>query len=93
MCLMIASNPAKAGFSSGTLKSKDILNIPGLWPSTNLEMIHIFIGRINPSLECNSPQRIFSPGYRSPQDLFSGKELCYIKKEEPAKWISTAKKL
>ena len=39
MCLMIASNPAKAGFSSGTLKSQDILNIPALWPSTNLEMI------------------------------------------------------
>jgi hypothetical protein len=39
MCLMIASNPAKAGFSSGTLKSLDILTISALWPSTNLEMI------------------------------------------------------
>jgi len=36
---MIASNPAKAGFSSGTLKSKEILNMPALWLSTNLEMV------------------------------------------------------
>jgi hypothetical protein len=38
---MIASNPAKAGLSSGTLKSQDISNIPALWPSTNLEMTQI----------------------------------------------------
>ena len=42
MCLMIASNPAMAGFPSGTLKSQDILNRPALWPSTNLEMILFF---------------------------------------------------
>jgi len=39
---MIASNPAKAGFSSGTLKSQDVLNIPALWLLTNLEMIQKF---------------------------------------------------
>jgi len=26
-------------FSSGTLRSQNIFNIPALWPSTNLEMI------------------------------------------------------
>jgi hypothetical protein len=45
MRLMIASNPAKAGFSSGPLESQDILNIPALWPSNNLEMI--LISKIN----------------------------------------------
>jgi hypothetical protein len=45
MRLMIASNPAKAGFSSGPLKSQDILNMPVLGPSTDLEMIHILIQR------------------------------------------------
>jgi hypothetical protein len=30
------------GFSSGPLKSQDILCIPALWPSTNLEMIFIY---------------------------------------------------
>jgi hypothetical protein len=29
-------------FSSGPLKSQDILNIPALCPSTNLEMIQIY---------------------------------------------------
>jgi hypothetical protein len=39
---MIASNPAKAGFSSGRLKSQVILERKDLWLSTNLEMIHKF---------------------------------------------------
>jgi len=30
-------------FSSGTLESLGIWNIPVLWPSTNLEMTHIFL--------------------------------------------------
>ena len=30
-------------FPSGTLKSLPILNMPALWPSTNMEMILIFL--------------------------------------------------
>jgi len=37
MRLGIASNPTKAGFPSGPLESPNLLPVPALWLSTNLE--------------------------------------------------------